>query len=320
MNKPMFRRFVVFFGVTLAVAAVDLGTKWWASANLAWLDHPLPMTVPQSSEGRTLAEFLQASEYPDSKVESVVRLEPGLTPTADCLYPVDRVVRDMGYFVFLDEGRDEPPLFVPNPAREEFNNQTFKVAEWRDKARDERLDFGSIISGVYPFLDKEEACGLFAKGLIHPLTRESRDVSASLAVKGGDIFLLTESTVTVIPGFLRLIYAENPGAAWGFLGKAPVLVRKIVLQAFSFFAMLLIAYIVYKMAAPGAILNASALALIMGGALGNFVDRFHKNFVVDFIDMYIGDSHWPTYNVADIGISVGVGLLVIQMIRKQSPF
>ena len=63
-----------------------------------------------------------------------------------------------------------------------------------------------------------------------------------------------------------------------------------------------------------------AFASLLGGAMGNFWERLIQGYVVDFIDMYVGDSHWPTYNVADIAISVGVGLLLLQMLRKKSPF
>jgi signal peptidase II len=59
---------------------------------------------------------------------------------------------------------------------------------------------------------------------------------------------------------------------------------------------------------------------VFGGAVGNFVDRIARHYVVDFIDMYVGSSHWPTYNVADIGITVGVILLAFQMLRKRPPF
>lgn len=57
-----------------------------------------------------------------------------------------------------------------------------------------------------------------------------------------------------------------------------------------------------------------ALSLVMGGAVGNFTDRIRFDYVVDFLDFYIGKYKWPTFNVADIAISIGVGLIFLDMI------
>jgi signal peptidase II len=59
-----------------------------------------------------------------------------------------------------------------------------------------------------------------------------------------------------------------------------------------------------------------ALALVFGGALGNLVDRLHLTYVIDFIDWHVGDAHWPTFNVADAAITVGVGLLMLEWLRE----
>jgi len=60
------------------------------------------------------------------------------------------------------------------------------------------------------------------------------------------------------------------------------------------------------------------LALLLGGAIGNFVDRVHTGLVVDFLDWHYRDRfRWPTFNVADIGITVGVGLLLLEMLRTR---
>jgi signal peptidase II len=63
-----------------------------------------------------------------------------------------------------------------------------------------------------------------------------------------------------------------------------------------------------------------SLSLVFGGAIGNFVDRLHLSYVIDFIDWYVRPiGHWPTFNVADCGITVGVGLLVLDMILTKEP-
>ena len=63
-------------------------------------------------------------------------------------------------------------------------------------------------------------------------------------------------------------------------------------------------------------LQQSALILIFGGAIGNLIDRVQIGYVIDFIDWHYNGYHWPTFNVADISISVGVGLLIIDMILQ----
>ena len=61
----------------------------------------------------------------------------------------------------------------------------------------------------------------------------------------------------------------------------------------------------------------TALALIMGGAIGNLIDRFRFGFVVDFLDFSVSGHHWPAFNVADSAICVGVGLLFLDMLRSE---
>jgi signal peptidase II len=71
----------------------------------------------------------------------------------------------------------------------------------------------------------------------------------------------------------------------------------------------------FKKTTAGQWLLRLALALVFGGAIGNFIDRLHLSYVIDFIDWYVGSTHWPTFNVADAAISSGVGLLILEWIR-----
>lgn len=322
MDRATVNRLVLFAGVALAVGALDLGTKQWASDSLARLDHPLPMKVGPDFDGRTLGEFLAASEHSSADVKDVLKLEPSVPVAADGLYPVERVTKDLGYYLFLEPDRSKAPMFVANPtqALRKEKGAAFNLGAWLSDAKAEGLKMSQVISGALTFVSEEEATALVAAGMLHPISRTAPDLTKEQKVAAGEVYLLTQRDIEIIPGLLRMVYAENPGAAWGFLGQAPLLVRKIVLQAFSFLAMLLLCFVVWKNGGPSWKLNSAALALIMGGALGNFIDRIGRDVVVDFIDMYVGESHWPTYNVADIGITVGVGLLIIQMLRKKSPF
>ena len=128
-------------------------------------------------------------------------------------------------------------------------------------------------------------------------------------------FRLHES-VRVIPGFFDLTYVRNPGAAFGFLAGAPGVWRSIIFITISLVALVVILALVRQTRDR---LPLFAFALIGGGAVGNLIDRVRFGEVVDFIDWYYRTYHWPTFNIADSAISLGVGLLVIDMLfpKKQ---
>ena len=111
--------------------------------------------------------------------------------------------------------------------------------------------------------------------------------------------------VVIVPGLLRLYYVENTGAAFGlFQGKNPLL-------AFLAFGVV-VALIVWFRKLVRFWLGALALGLQLGGAVGNLIDRFRHGFVVDFIDF----SFWPTFNVADSAITIGVLMLLYVLLRQ----
>jgi len=119
--------------------------------------------------------------------------------------------------------------------------------------------------------------------------------------------------VTLIDGYLALTYVRNPGAAWGFLAGSHESFRRPFFVTISVVAMVFILYLFLRLQ-RGQRLMMMALSLVMGGAIGNFIDRIRFNYVVDFIDFHVRRSFkWPTFNVADIAISVGVALLFIEM-------
>jgi signal peptidase II len=120
-------------------------------------------------------------------------------------------------------------------------------------------------------------------------------------------------TVQVVDGFWNWRYVENKGAAWGLLANASDAVR------IPFFIVVSLAAIVFiisffRKLPDNQHLFIISLSLVFGGAIGNFLDRLHLNYVIDFIDWYVGTSHWPTFNVADSAITSGVVLLMIQWI------
>jgi len=122
--------------------------------------------------------------------------------------------------------------------------------------------------------------------------------------------------VRIIPGFFDLTYVRNPGAAFGFLAGAPGVWRSIFFITVSIAALAVILVLVRQAHDR---LPLIAFALIGGGAVGNLIDRVRFGEVVDFIDWYYRTYHWPTFNIADSAISIGVGLLAIDMLipKKQ---
>ena len=117
----------------------------------------------------------------------------------------------------------------------------------------------------------------------------------------------TRDEIDVIPGLLQFIFVRNTGSAFGlFQGSSDVLkvVSLVVIVALA-------AY--YARAAMRDWVLALAMGLQLGGALGNVIDRFRHGYVVDFIDV----PRWPTFNVADSGITVGVVLLMYALLFRE---
>ncbi|MEE2756595.1 MAG: signal peptidase II [Myxococcota bacterium] len=104
----------------------------------------------------------------------------------------------------------------------------------------------------------------------------------------------------------------NKGAAWGIFGGLPDGWR---VPFFVVIGVVAIAVIIgiYR-SSDGQNLVRWALTLVLGGAIGNLIDRVRLGYVIDFIDWHYKTHHWPTFNIADVAISVGVGLLILDMI------
>lgn len=122
-------------------------------------------------------------------------------------------------------------------------------------------------------------------------------------------------SVEVVPGFWNHRYVENPGAAWGLLANASESVRVPFFLLVSAGAVIFIIAFFRKLHDDQKLM-VWALSLVFGGAIGNLIDRLHLSYVVDFIDWYVGSAHWPTFNVADAGITTGVGLLMLEWARE----
>ena len=116
-----------------------------------------------------------------------------------------------------------------------------------------------------------------------------------------------------ITSFFNLVLAHNTGAAFSFLAGAGGWQRVFFIVVASV-ASAVILYLLRKHGQQT--LFGLALSLVLGGALGNLIDRIRWGYVVDFLDFYYGNYHWPAFNVADMAITGGVILLVLDSMRK----
>ena len=117
--------------------------------------------------------------------------------------------------------------------------------------------------------------------------------------------------VTVIPGFFNLTHVRNKGAAFGILSGLPELWRGAF---FILVTIIAVAAIIVLIVKTHERLPVYAFSLIAGGAVGNVIDRIRYGEVVDFIQWYVKSYYWPSFNVADSAISIGIALLAIEML------
>ena len=118
---------------------------------------------------------------------------------------------------------------------------------------------------------------------------------------------------TLIPGLLDLTHVQNTGAAFGLLNSVDFPYKPVVMLVVASLALLAIALYGTQLGFQDRLARIG-LALILGGAFGNLVDRVVHGHVVDFVDVYWGDVHFWAFNVADAAISVGAVLVLLDMI------
>src|SRR6202162_1322709 len=125
------------------------------------------------------------------------------------------------------------------------------------------------------------------------------------------------SHIQIIPGFFRITHTENTGAAFSLFADSPSHWKTVLLIGFSFVAMVIVSVLLWKQTRALTITGA-ALALILGGAVGNLWDRVASGRVVDFLLFYVKQYQWPVFNLADSAIVVGAALLVIEILFYKS--
>lgn len=117
-------------------------------------------------------------------------------------------------------------------------------------------------------------------------------------------------TVEVVPGFFNLVHVTNSGAAFSFLANFDSPWRHYFFLGIGSLAMIGLTIAYWKLRKVNRYYSL-ALALIAGGAAGNLIDRVRFGSVIDFLDLYVGNYHWPAFNVADSAICIGAGLFLI---------
>ncbi|HEX8409813.1 MAG TPA: signal peptidase II [Thermoanaerobaculia bacterium] len=124
--------------------------------------------------------------------------------------------------------------------------------------------------------------------------------------------------IPVIPDFFQLVHVRNTGAAFGLGANASTKLVPILLNTGAIAVFCVVAVYAMRTAVTDRLLQ-TGLHLILGGAIGNLLDRFRFGYVVDFLDVYIGSHHWPAFNVADSAICIGIALLFLDMRKKPEP-
>ncbi len=122
----------------------------------------------------------------------------------------------------------------------------------------------------------------------------------------------------IVPGLFRLVHARNRGIAFGIFGASGASVQLVLLVVVA----LIVAFIAWQLGrAGGDGLAGVGLAMVLGGAIGNIIDRVLRGEVVDFLDFYVvlggREHHWPAFNVADSTISVGACCVILAEILSQ---
>lgn len=125
-----------------------------------------------------------------------------------------------------------------------------------------------------------------------------------------------DDQITLVPNFLNLTHHHNKGAAFGMLGNLPPNLLTPFFTIVIAMATVVIAVLVYQTEKTKRI-ELTAMALVLGGGLGNFINRYWLGHVVDFISVHWrGEYHFPTFNLADIAICTGVGILALLSFKK----
>ncbi len=295
---PWFMRPATLFAFAALVAVLDLGTKAWATGALASWVHPMVWT---DAAGKTPAALLASRGIDRAEADvidkrgALARLQPGQWPKSA---NVDG--QWLGRQIVVSEGSGNA---APRATRLLNRHLGKPVAE---------------VLGEAWRVDAEKVPVMLTRAWQVGEQAPTLDV----ALGSGEGLAILDRNIVVLPDWLHFVYAENPGAAFSFLTNAPPLLRHLLFTVIASLASLGLAWWLWK-GNGGTALASWSLAAILGGAIGNLVDRLNYGVVIDFIYMFVvtdGKVHgWPVYNVADIGITCGVILIAAESIFRRQP-
>jgi signal peptidase II len=123
-----------------------------------------------------------------------------------------------------------------------------------------------------------------------------------------------DATRVILPGWLNLVRTSNRGVAFGFFADSQSPWMAALLVGFAVLVMIFLGWMLAAGRAGGT-WGRYGMAMILGGAAGNVLDRLAHGSVTDFIDVHMGVHHWPAFNVADSAIVAGAGLVLIELLR-----
>ena len=124
-------------------------------------------------------------------------------------------------------------------------------------------------------------------------------------------------SIVVIDGFFNLVYVKNKGMAFGIMNRQDIVPIPYLLTGVTIFAIMLLMLWYLSFRQKNRWVNI-AVAMIMGGAIGNLIDRIRFSGVIDFLDCHVGSWHWPAFNVADSAITIGVIILFFNLFLGQT--
>jgi signal peptidase II len=147
------------------------------------------------------------------------------------------------------------------------------------------------------------------KGLFAAVVSSSVVLLDYITKKTIETYVQPHEVINVLP-FLRIVNIKNTGAAFGILSD-------LSNNIFIFVSIAAIIFIVIYMLRTFKRLEIFSLSLILGGAIGNLIDRVTIGKVIDFIDFSVGEWHWPAFNVADSSLSIGIILFLLASIKQR---
>jgi signal peptidase II len=133
-----------------------------------------------------------------------------------------------------------------------------------------------------------------------------------------DTVMWPHQSITVIENYFNITYVRNPGGAFGLFAQGNRGIVRPLLLGLSAVAVVVI-FLVYRSTPPDRGLVRLAFSCIMGGAIGNLIDRLRFDEVIDFLDVHWSHYHWPAFNIADAAITVGVTILCLDLLFGKVP-